>query len=436
MEIHFFLCCIFCVLILSSAADTIPIDQPLTDGNTITSSGENFVLGFFSPTPTSSKRYLGIWFNKVSTQTVVWVANRDTPLNDKNGMLNLTRQGNLTLVNGSGGVVWSSNATRSLQTPNPIAQLLDSGNLVVRDDLNKEDYAWQSFDYPGDTALPGVKIGIDLKTGFRRSLWSWKSRTDPSKGEFSFIFDPRGFPQPFLMNGSIERFRGGAWNGQSFANSPSLLPSPAYKYIFASDSEKIYFTYELYDSSAIAKVVMQLNGFLELSTWNNQTQNWDNFGSAPADNCDIYAQCHAYGLCNSGNSPICRCLDRFEPKDPTEWARGNWSGGCVRKTTISNCQKEVKFFKYSGIKLPDTRFSWYGKGVNLNACEQLCLRNCSCVAYAKLDTTGKNEDCLLWFDELMDIREFGASGQDIYIKFDSSETEIGTGMLLSLKTIS
>lgn len=427
MEIHFFLCCIFCVLILSSAADTIPIDQPLTDGNTITSSGENFVLGFFSPTPTSSKRYLGIWFNKVSTQTVVWVANRDTPLNDKNGMLNLTRQGNLTLVNGSGGVVWSSNATRSLQTPNPIAQLLDSGNLVVRDDLNKEDYAWQSFDYPGDTALPGVKIGIDLKTGFRRSLWSWKSRTDPSKGEFSFIFDPRGFPQPFLMNGSIERFRGGAWNGQSFANSPSLLPSPAYKYIFASDSEKIYFTYELYDSSAIAKVVMQLNGFLELSTWNNQTQNWDNFGSAPADNCDIYAQCHAYGLCNSGNSPICRCLDRFEPKDPTEWARGNWSGGCVRKTTISNCQKEVKFFKYSGIKLPDTRFSWYGKGVNLNACEQLCLRNCSCVAYAKLDTTGKNEDCLLWFDELMDIREFGASGQDIYIKFDSSETEIGTG---------
>ncbi|XP_047262300.1 G-type lectin S-receptor-like serine/threonine-protein kinase At4g27290 [Capsicum annuum] len=166
------------------------------------------------------------------------------------------------------------------------------------------------------------------------------------------------------MNGSIERFRGGAWNGQSFANSPSLLPSPAYNYIFASDSEKIYFTYELKDSSAIGRVVMQLNGFLELSTWNNQTQNWDNFGSAPADNCDIYGQCHTYGLCNSGNSPICRCLDKFEPKDPTEWARGNWSGGCARKTTL-NCQKEVKFLKYAGIKLPDTRFSWYGRGVAL-----------------------------------------------------------------------
>ncbi|KAF3617817.1 Receptor-like serine/threonine-protein kinase SD1-6 [Capsicum annuum] len=146
------------------------------------------------------------------------------------------------------------------------------------------------------------EIEIDLKTGFRRSLWSWKSRNDPAKGTFSFIFDSHGFPQPFLMNGSIERFRGGAWNGQSFANSPSLLPSPAYNYIFASDSEKIYFTYELKDSSAIGRVVMQLNGFLELSTWNNQTQNWDNFGSSPADNCDIYGQCHTYGLCNSGNS--------------------------------------------------------------------------------------------------------------------------------------
>ncbi|XP_016485528.1 G-type lectin S-receptor-like serine/threonine-protein kinase At1g11330 isoform X2 [Nicotiana tabacum] len=33
---------------------------------------------------------------------------------------------------------------------------------------------------------------------------------------------------------------------------------------------------------------MELNGFLEFSIWNNQTQNWDGFGSAPADNCDIY----------------------------------------------------------------------------------------------------------------------------------------------------
>ena len=60
----------------------------------------------------------------------------------------------------------------------PIAQLLDSGNLVVRDD-SIEDYLWQSFDYPTDTALPRMKLGIDLKIGFRGFLRSWKSRNDP-----------------------------------------------------------------------------------------------------------------------------------------------------------------------------------------------------------------------------------------------------------------
>ncbi|KAK4360175.1 hypothetical protein RND71_019127 [Anisodus tanguticus] len=430
ISMHLFLSSIFSVLILSSALDTIPADQPLTYGNTIISSGGKFELGFFSP-GTSRKWYLGIWFNKVSVQTVVWVANRDTPLNDKNGMLNLTKQGNLTLQNGSGRVIWSSNSTRHVQ--NPIAQLLDSGNLVVRDAT--ENYLWQSFDYPCDTALPGMKLGVDLKTGYGYFLRSWKSRNDPSKGEFSWVIDPHGLSQPFVMNGSIERYRSGPWNGRGFSNAPSQLPSPGYNYTYVSDPEKVSFMYQLRDNSIFARVVMQLNGVLQLSIWNNQTLNWDGFVSVPADNCDIYGQCHTYGLCNSGNSPICRCLDKFEPKDPTEWARRNWSDGCVRKTTL-NCQKEVKFLKHSGIKLPDTRFSWYSPGVTLNACEEFCLRNCSCMAYANPDITGTNEGCLLWFDELMDIREFGASGQDIYIKLDSSELGNSSGEKLKKLRIS
>ncbi|MCD7459124.1 hypothetical protein HAX54_040163 [Datura stramonium] len=414
INILFFLSSIW---ILSSALDTIPVNQPLTDGSIITSSGGKFRLGFFTP-GTSGKWYLGILFNKVTVQTVVWVANRDSPLNRTDGMLNFTRQGILTLLNGSGRVIWSSSATKHVQ--NPVAQLLDSGNLVVRDAA--ENYLWQSFDYPCDTALPGMKLGVDLKTGFRGFLSSWKSTNDPSKGEFSWVIDLRGYPQPFVMNGSTESFRSGPWNGLAFSVAPSQLPSPGYNYTYVSDTEEVSFMYQLTDSSILARVVMQLNGVLQLSIWNNQTQNWDGFVSVPADNCDIYGQCHSYGLCNSGNSPNCRCLDYFEPKDPTEWARGNWSKGCVRKTSL-NCQKEVKFLKYPGIKLPDTRFSSYSRGVSLKACEELCLTNCSCMAYANPDITGTNEVCLLWFNELMDIREFGGSGQDIYIKLSSSELE-------------
>uniref|UniRef100_K4B584 Bulb-type lectin domain-containing protein n=1 Tax=Solanum lycopersicum TaxID=4081 RepID=K4B584_SOLLC len=86
------------------------------------------------------------------------------------------------------------------------------------EDDSNEDYLWHSFDYPTDTALPGMKLGIDLKTGFRGFLRSWKRKNDPSEGEFSWVFDLRGFPQPFIMKGSIELYRSGPWNGRGFSN--------------------------------------------------------------------------------------------------------------------------------------------------------------------------------------------------------------------------
>ncbi|KAF3683247.1 putative glucan endo-1,3-beta-glucosidase 5-like [Capsicum annuum] len=137
----------------------------------------------FSPLghPENGTYELRIWLNKVTVHTVVWVANRDTPLNDT------------------------------------------SGNLVVRDAAKDkpESYLWRSFDDPGDTLLPGMKLGTDLKTGFRCPLWSWKSTNDPSRGRFTWTFDPRGFLQTFTMNGSIELYGTGSSNGRVFPNEPS-----------------------------------------------------------------------------------------------------------------------------------------------------------------------------------------------------------------------
>ncbi|KAJ0489444.1 putative bulb-type lectin domain-containing protein [Helianthus annuus] len=62
-----------------------------------------------------------------------------------------------------------------------VVQLLDTGNLVV---WNRNRMIWQSFDYPGDTFLPGMKFGKDLVTGLQRSLTSWKSPDDPSVGVY------------------------------------------------------------------------------------------------------------------------------------------------------------------------------------------------------------------------------------------------------------
>nr|GMC53783.1 G-type lectin S-receptor-like serine/threonine-protein kinase At4g27290 [Ipomoea batatas] len=149
-------------------ADTITTDQPITDGGTIVSAGGNFELGFFSP-GSSKKRYIGIWYSNIPTKDVVWVANRETPLNNTSGKLMLKDNGILVLLDGSNEEMWSSNSSTYLK--NPVARLLDTGNLVVLEGNghSSNDSAWQSFDYPGNTLLPGMKLGRNLTTGH---IWS------------------------------------------------------------------------------------------------------------------------------------------------------------------------------------------------------------------------------------------------------------------------
>lgn len=107
------------------ALDTITIDQPIKDGDKIVSSGGVYELGFFRP-GNSTNRYVGIWYKKISTGTVVWVANRNNPLSDDSGVLILNPDGILVLVNSTNATIWSTNSSTILK--NPIATLLDSGN--------------------------------------------------------------------------------------------------------------------------------------------------------------------------------------------------------------------------------------------------------------------------------------------------------------------
>lgn len=74
------------------------------------------------------------WYmvQKISKKTILWITNRETPLTATSGLLKLNSKGNLVILNGSDDVVWSSNSLTSVN--NPVVQLLDSGNLVIRDE--------------------------------------------------------------------------------------------------------------------------------------------------------------------------------------------------------------------------------------------------------------------------------------------------------------
>ena len=141
------LCC-FC-LNLTVAIDTIRSSQSINDSEYIISKGSVFKLGFFSP-ENSTNRYLGIWYNNISVFTVIWVANREKPLKDSSGVLTISEDGNLVVLNGQAEILWSSNVSNSVT--NSSATLGDFGNLVLRVGTTGL-VLWESFQHPSDTIL-------------------------------------------------------------------------------------------------------------------------------------------------------------------------------------------------------------------------------------------------------------------------------------------
>ncbi|XP_023752664.1 G-type lectin S-receptor-like serine/threonine-protein kinase At4g27290 [Lactuca sativa] len=389
----------------------------LTEADTLVSPTGIFELGFFRP-GTSENKYIGIWYKK-SVQTVVWVANRDFPLpGASSGILKIISPGNLVLINDTNVVVWSSNTTSSV---NAFAQLDDNGNLILKE-IIEEKILWQSFDYPTDTLLPGMKLGRSFLTGKEWHLSSWKSNQDPAPGDFTWSTDTNGFPQILLKQATSIRFRIGPWNGIWFSGGSGVNRNIINADMVINGTEVVY-SYLLRNSSVVSRLVLSTSGQLERWVWVADGKKWQLFFQLQRDFCDGYNICYAYGTCSVLNSQRCGCLDetRFVPRKQKGWEIADWSGGCVRRTPL-DCRTDG-FIKYSHVKLPDTRTSWYNMSMNRKECEEKCIKNCSCMAYSDTDIRGEGSGCLLWFNDLMDIRVFSQSnnGQDIFVRMASSE---------------
>ncbi|KAK1403981.1 Receptor-like serine/threonine-protein kinase [Heracleum sosnowskyi] len=411
------------LLISCAALDNINTTQPLRDGQTIVSERGEFEMGFFSTPVLPQNRYFGIWYKKISNGTVVWVANRDHPVTNTSVLVvSVTSEGIFVLANGM--TIWSSNSSRLVN--NPMAQLLDTGNLVFRDKNNDgpENIVWQSFDHPGNNFLPGMKLGLDLVTGMQRYFTSWKSDDDPSTGSFTYRIDPSGYPQSLLWEGSNLTYRTGPWVGSGYSGFPKRKPTGIYSLEYVISPKEIYFKFELTDSSesAITRLILTPDGHIQRLIWNKQNNEWKVFLTYEVNDCDNFRYCGGNGICNIDSSPRCECMRGFHPKFQENWDDADWSGGCARNSQL-DCKNGDGFIKVWGVKLPDTRHSWYNITLNLHECRSLCLNNCSCRAYSKIDFRGDGSGCLLWFGELDDIRGYSEDGQDLYVRMAASDSD-------------
>ncbi|XP_065622667.1 G-type lectin S-receptor-like serine/threonine-protein kinase At4g27290 [Quercus suber] len=410
---------------VSFAVDSITPSIYISDGNTLVSKDGSFELGFFSP-GISNNRYLGIWYKNIPVKTVVWVANRLNPINDSSGLLMINSTGSLVLMSQNKSVVWSTGLGTQKQAKNPVLQLSDSGNLVLRDG-NSGISLWESFDYPSDTFLPGMKLGWDLTKGIKWSLTAWKNPDDPSPGDFTYGIEMHAYPEPVIWKGNKKVYRPGPWNGLRFSGSPDLKPNPVYDYNFVSNDFEVYYTYTLKNKSVISRIILnQTSNTRERYIWIEAEQVWRRYTSVPRDYCDYYGLCGPNGNCIISGSPVCQCLQGFMPKLPQKWSLMDWSQGCVRDKQLS-CHEDG-FLKFVDLKLPDTTYSWVNESTTIFECRAKCLNNCSCMAYTNSDIRGSGSGCALWFGDLMDIRQLPAGGQDLYIRMPASE--IGMRLIL------
>ncbi|XP_019084252.1 PREDICTED: S-locus-specific glycoprotein S13-like [Camelina sativa] len=161
----------------------------LSSNSTLASPGDVFELGFFS---SGNRWYIGIWYKKVSVRTYVWVANRDNPLLDSNGTFGISAT-NLVIRDQVNRLIWSTELR--IQRSLVAAELLDNGNFVLRsNDLDEDEFLWQSFHFPTDTLIPQMQLGLDPK----RFLTSWKIKDDdPSSGDYTFRFQTQVSPELF-----------------------------------------------------------------------------------------------------------------------------------------------------------------------------------------------------------------------------------------------
>ncbi|KAL1808700.1 hypothetical protein ACET3Z_025690 [Daucus carota] len=406
----------------SSPVDLLRVNQTIRDGDTIVSANHEFELGFFSP-GSSTKRYVGMWFKKKSPGTTVWVANRDAPLNDTSGILMIGNRAVSIFDNATSTIIWSSNF--SIFVRNPVAQLLDTGNLVVGDieeEGDSEHFVWQSFDYIGDTILLGMKLGVDFVRGLEWEHVSWKSADDPSPGSFVHRVDIHGYPQLLLWKNSEVHARSGPWVGKRFSGDPLVKTSTIYINEFFIEQKEIYYKSRVLNQSSTTvatRLILTPNGNLQRLVWNDHKQEWTNYVNAVLGDCDNYGFCGPFSTCDISVAPRCACLRGFSPNRLEKWEAGDWTDGCVHTAPL-DCGHGEGFTKYSGVKLPDTRESWYSLSMNLEECRSKCLKNCSCTAYSNTNVEGGGSGCLLWFGGLMDITGFTEYGQDIYVRVPAS----------------
>ena len=371
--VNLFSCFLYCK---SHASDTLFPGERLSGNQTLVSSGGVFELGFF-PNGNVPKQYLGIWFKNDKYKKAVWVANQNSPLVDNSAYMYINDVGNL-VISDIRGLSTPVNQGRAIPSSNTSCKLLDTGNLVLKEG---EMVLWQSFDFPTDTFLPGMKLvlfNIDTSNGGNQFLTSWSSPLDPTKGNFIAGLDKDNKTQFRIWFPDRKSQQIGFWDGQKFILF-FQTNSTNYNFSFFSNSNETYLTFSNKGNSNVP------------SSWFELAPNGD-INEVIMVGKEVLVQSHL--ICNNGLANIStKCL----------------------KPLPASCWNGDEFSDIKGM-LPNSMTPTFPVRMGLNDCELTCKSNCSCTAYASYQ--GDSHICMLYYGDKKNLQKSRKGNHSIYVRGD------------------
>ncbi|XP_060667711.1 putative receptor protein kinase ZmPK1 [Ziziphus jujuba] len=356
-------------------------DDVLVSSNGVFSAGFHYV---------GQNRYcFAIWFNlppynySYANRTVVWMANRDKPVNNgKHSKLSLQKDGNLVLNDDRRLIVW---ATDTVSVSSTFLHLLDTANLVLKDYFKVDVVLWQSFYSSTDTLLPLQPLTKSTK------LISSRSQSNFSTGFYIFTFSDDNLLRLIFDKNEVSSVYWpplwlSFWEvGRSTSNDSKIAMLNSLGNFTSSDGFRFLSTD--YGSNMVQRRLrMDDDGNLRLYSRKIDGIGWYVSWQAILDPCMINGICGINGICtndpSSGRS--CSCFPGHKMKDPSDWTEG-----CVQKFNLSCEKKDSKFIKLAGVRLNGHDYGFF-PNYTLSQCQDLCSSVCNCrgILYAFSEDTG------------------------------------------------
>lgn len=352
---------------------SLSVEKPKDD--ILVSPNGDFTAGFHS---VGENAYcFAIWFSE--PVTVVWMANRDLPVNGKRSKLSLLKSGKLILTDAGQSLVWSTE-TKS-NSSNLQLQLNDNGNLALLDEEELVDgkILWQSFASPTDTLLPNQPLTGDT------ALVSSRSSTNSSSGFYKLYFDNDNvlrlvfngqgitsvfWPEPWLNSWEAGR--------STYNNSRTALLHSSGRFKSSDDFEFLSGDFGL---GPWRRLTLDSDGNIRVYTLREhqrtRTMTWNVSWQEFSEPCKIHGICGENSLCNYDHKlgRKCSCLPGYKMKNNTDWSYGCepiFKPSCNAADHDFVQLRQVEFYGFD---------IHYFENYTLDECKRACLQYCTCKGF-------------------------------------------------------